>query len=100
MSKTLSMVLALVGVVSTASAAHALAIEPRAVTWNIVSDSDMSRLCREHGLRSNCEGMAAWDHEFRQCIIWTRSPRAEDDSARWELVHHELRHCQEGRFHD
>lgn len=82
------------------SMAHAVAIEPRSLTWNIVSDQDMAKICREHGRRPNCEGMAAWDKEFRQCIIWTRSPRGEDDSSRWEVVHHELRHCQDGHFHE
>jgi hypothetical protein len=91
-------VLALVASTVT-SLAHAVAIEPRSLTWNIVSDQDMAKICREHGRRPNCEGMAAWDKEFRQCIIWTRSPRGEDDARRWEVVHHELRHCQEGKFH-
>ena len=84
---------------SAASLAHAVAIEPRSLTWNIVSDQEMAKLCREHGQRANCEGMAAWDKEFRQCIIWTRSPRADDDAGRWQVVHHELQHCQEGHFH-
>ena len=75
-------------------------IEPRALTWNIVSDQEMSRICRDHGLRANCEGMAAWDKEFRMCIIWTRSPRGADDAQRWQVVHHELQHCQEGHFHN
>lgn len=79
--------------------AQAVAIEPRSLTWNIVSDQEMAKICREHGKRANCEGMAAWDTEFRQCIIWTRSPRGEDDSSRWQVVHHELQHCQEGHFH-
>lgn len=79
--------------------AHAVAIEPRSLTWNIVSDQEMAKICREHGKRANCEGMAAWDKEFRQCIIWTRSPRGEDDSGRWQVVHHELQHCQDGQFH-
>jgi hypothetical protein len=74
-------------------------IEPRQLTWNIVSDAEMSKICRQHGLRANCEGMAAWDREFRSCIIWTRSPRGSDDLARWRLVHHELQHCQNGHFH-
>jgi hypothetical protein len=74
-------------------------IEPRALTWNIVSDAEMTRICRQHGLRPNCEGMAAWDREYRTCVIWTRSPRAPDDVARWQVVHHELQHCQEGHFH-
>jgi hypothetical protein len=37
------------------SAARAMPIEPRSLTWNIVSDREMSRLCRDHGLRANCE---------------------------------------------
>ena len=92
--------LALVGSVAMANVAGAMPIEPRQLTWNIVSDAEMSRLCRDHGLRQNCEGMAAWDKNFRQCIIWTRSPRSGEDIARWQLVHHELKHCQEGRFHN
>ncbi len=85
---------------SIASLAHAVAIEPRSLTWNIVSDQEMSRICRDHGQRPNCEGMAAWDKEFRQCIIWTRSPRSADDLGRWQVIHHELTHCQEGHFHN
>ena len=82
------------------SAARAMPIEPRSLTWNIVSDREMSRLCRDHGLRSNCEGMAAWDKEFRMCVIWTRSPRGVDDAPRWQVIHHELQHCQQGQFHN
>lgn len=44
--------------------------------------------------------MAAWDNEFRMCVIWTRSPRGADDTARWQVIHHELEHCQEGHFHN
>jgi hypothetical protein len=84
-----------VAAIQSVSIAHATVIEPRALTWNIVSDREMSRLCRDHGLRSNCEGMAAWDKEFRMCVIWTRSPTVSG----WDIVEHELRHCQEGHFH-
>ena len=98
--KTLLLVLATAVEVFAMSAAHAMPIEPRSLTWNIVSDRDMSRLCRDHGLRSNCEGMAAWDKEFRMCVIWTRSPRSGDDVARWQVIHHELQHCQQGKFHN
>ena len=83
-----------------ALAAVPTAIEPRLVSWNIVSDQEMSKICRQHGLRANCEGMAAWNSESRSCVIWTRSPRAVDDMARWQVVHHELTHCQDGNFHD
>ena len=93
-------VLALVATAIKATAVMATPIEPRALTWNIVSDREMSRLCREHGLRPNCEGMAAWDKEFRMCVIWTRSPRGADDLAGWQVIHHELSHCQEGHFHN
>ncbi len=89
-------------VAATGTAATAAAhgpIEPRSLTWHIVSDSEMSKLCRQHGLRPNCEGMAAWDKEFRMCVIWTRSPRSGDDIKRWQVVHHELTHCQAGHFH-
>jgi hypothetical protein len=86
-------------VVFSAGTAQGAPIEPRQVTWNIVSDQQMARICSDHGLRANCEGMAAWDKNFRQCVIWTRSPRSGDDVARWQLVHHELTHCQEGHFH-
>ncbi len=74
-------------------------IEPRSLTWHIVSDAEMSRICRSHGQRANCEGLAAWDKEFRMCIIWTRSPRSANDLARWQVVHHELMHCQAGHHH-
>lgn len=100
MKKSHLLALVTVAQIIGAASASAMAIEPRSLTWNIVSDREMSRICREHGLRANCEGMAAWDKEFRGCVIWTRSPRGEDDAAGWEVVHHELRHCQEGRFHD
>jgi hypothetical protein len=86
--------------VAAAAPASAVPIEPRSLTWNIVSDQEMSRICREHGQRANCEGMAAWDKEFRMCVIWTRSPRSGDDASRWQVVHHELQHCQEGKFHN
>ena len=82
------------------SAVASAPIEPRSLTWNIVSDQEMSRICRNHGLRANCEGMAAWDKEFRMCILWTRSPRGPQDVQRWQVVHHELQHCQEGHFHN
>lgn len=98
--KTLLLVLATAVEVFAMSAARAMPIEPRSLTWNIVSDREMSRLCRDHGLRSNCEGMAAWDKEFRMCVIWTRSPRGGDDVARWQVTHHELQHCQQGQFHN
>ena len=98
--KTVLMALAITADVVSMSTANALPIEPRSLTWNIVSDRDMSRICRDHGLRPNCEGMAAWDKEFRMCVIWTRSPRGEDDAARWQVIHHELQHCQEGHFHN
>jgi hypothetical protein len=98
--KTLFLGLAIVAVVLSTTTARALPIEPRSLTWNIVSDREMSRLCQHHGLRQNCEGMAAWDKDFRMCVIWTRSPRAADDAARWQVIHHELEHCQEGHFHD
>ncbi len=92
--------LAAVAVAAGAATAVAMPIEPRSLTWNIVSDREMSRLCREHGLRPNCQGMAAWDREFRMCVIWTRSPRGADDLAGWQVLHHELQHCQEGQYHD
>jgi hypothetical protein len=85
--------------IATTTAAAAVPIEPRSLTWNIVSDREMSKICRENGLRANCEGMAAWDKEYQTCIIWTRSPRDANDAERWQVVHHELRHCQEGHFH-
>ncbi|MBK8175007.1 MAG: hypothetical protein IPK66_07005 [Rhodospirillales bacterium] len=99
MMKTPS-ILALVAVVLSSGAAAAKPIEPRTLTWNIVSDREMSRICRDHGLRPNCEGMAAWDGEFRMCVIWTRSPGGPSDGEGWAVVHHELQHCQEGHFHD
>lgn len=85
-------------IVGMASAA-AEPIEPRSLTWNIVSDQEMSRLCRRHGQTPGCAGLAAWDEEFQSCIIWTRSPRDADDLQRWRLIHHELRHCQLGAYH-
>ena len=100
MRKIAALVIALVAQMGSEVAAGAVPIEPRSLTWNIVSDREMSRICRDHGLRENCEGMAAWDKGFRMCIIWTRSPRAADDMARWQVIHHELQHCQEGHFHD
>jgi hypothetical protein len=99
MRKIAALVIVLVAQVGSVVAAGAMPIEPRSVTWNIVSDREMSRICRDHGLRENCEGMAAWDKGFRMCVIWTRSPRAADDMARWQVIHHELQHCQEGHFH-
>ena len=75
--------------------ANAEPIEPRQVVWNIMSDRGMSEVCIAHGLRTNCAGMAAWDNEFHTCIIWTRSP-----DRGWEVVQHELQHCQEGHFHE
>lgn len=86
-------------VVGAGTAAAAETIEPRSLTWNIVSDQEMSSLCRRHGQSPACAGLAAWDEEFQSCIIWTRSPRNADDLQRWRLVHHELRHCQQGAFH-
>ncbi|MFO1153319.1 MAG: hypothetical protein U1E42_06595 [Rhodospirillales bacterium] len=90
---------AMVAVGALAPVAKAVPIEPRSLTWNIVSDQEMAKICSSHNERANCEGMAAWDKEFRTCIIWTRSPRSGDDMARWQVVHHELQHCQEGHFH-
>jgi len=81
------------------AAARADTIEPRSLTWNIVSDQEMSSLCRRHGQSPGCAGLAAWDQEFQSCVIWTRPPRGADDLQRWRLVHHELRHCQQGAFH-
>jgi hypothetical protein len=81
------------------TAAAAAPIEPRSLTWNIVSDQEMSRLCRRHGQSASCAGLAAWDDEFQSCIIWTRSPRGADDLQRWRLIHHELRHCESGAYH-
>ncbi len=81
------------------ASAAADSIEPRSLTWNIVSDQEMSQLCRRHGQTSGCAGLAAWDEEFQSCIIWTRSPRGADDLQRWRLIHHELRHCQQGAYH-
>jgi hypothetical protein len=95
-----AIVLSAFSLVMMAQAAQATPIEPRSLTWNIVSDREMSRICRDHGLIADCGGMAAWDKEFRQCVIWTRSPRGADDAKRWEVLHHELRHCQDGHFHD
>jgi hypothetical protein len=100
MLRKIALLTTVLSLVATAvDAATPLPIEPRSVSWNIVSDAEMSRLCRQHGLRPNCEGMAAWDKEFRMCVIWTRSPRGPNDVARWQVVHHELQHCQEGHFH-
>jgi hypothetical protein len=95
----LAALLLALGVGTCPAPAEAVPIEPRALTWNIVSDQEMARICRDHGLRPNCEGMAAWDKEFRMCVIWTRSPRGADDAKRWAVVHHELQHCQNGHFH-
>jgi hypothetical protein len=100
MNSLIRLSLAAAALVTSSVAAHATPIEPRSLTWNIVSDREMSRICQNHGLRANCEGMAAWDKEFRQCVIWTRSPRSGDDVARWQVIHHELQHCQEGHFHN
>jgi len=99
MTKIVLIAVALVAQLVSVATVSAMPIEPRALTWNIVSDREMGRICREHGLRPNCEGMAAWNAEFRSCVIWTRSPRAADDTAAWLVVHHELQHCQEGHFH-
>lgn len=99
MATKILMMLAVVAALVSANVAWAVPIEPRSVTWNIVSDREMSRLCRDHGLRPNCQGMAAWDKEFRMCVIWTRSPRGADDVSGWQVLHHELQHCQEGHFH-
>lgn len=91
--------IALIASICWSAVAGAMPIEPRSVQWNIVSDREMSRLCRDHGLRPNCQGMAAWDKEFRMCVIWTRSPMGADDLSGWQVIHHELQHCQEGHFH-
>ncbi|NJO55475.1 MAG: hypothetical protein HC834_02960 [Rhodospirillales bacterium] len=101
MFRSARLTLAILSLVASfaASTAHAMPIEPRSLTWNIVSDQEMAKICRTHGKRANCEGMAAWDKEFRQCIIWTRSPRSANDVSRWQVVHHELQHCQDGHFH-
>ncbi len=99
-SRIAGALLALVTVcVGFAGAASAETIEPKSLTWNIVSDQEMSSLCRRHGQNPACAGLAAWDEEFQSCIIWTRSPRNADDLQRWRLVHHELSHCQQGAFH-
>lgn len=90
---------ALLSLGAVAGGASADTIEPKQLTWNIVSDQEMSSLCRRHGQSPSCAGLAAWDDEFQSCIIWTRSPRSADDLQRWRLVHHELRHCQQGAFH-
>jgi hypothetical protein len=90
---------ALLALSAGAAAAKADTIEPRSLTWNIVSDQEMSSLCRRHGQSPSCAGLAAWDQEFQSCVIWTRPPRDADDLQRWRLVHHELRHCQQGAFH-
>jgi hypothetical protein len=100
MNALIRLSLAAAALVTSSVSAHATPIEPRSLTWHIVSDREMGRICRDHGLRPNCEGMAAWDKEFRQCVIWTRSPRSGDDVARWQVIHHELKHCQEGHFHN
>jgi hypothetical protein len=92
-----SAVLAVGAALSTAAAAAP--IEPRSLTWHIVSDREMAQICTKNGLRPNCEGMAAWDSQFRMCIIWTRSPRGAEDIAGWQVLHHELQHCQQGHFH-
>lgn len=97
MYKLISSILVM-GVVA-GSAVAATPIEPRSLTWHIVSDREMARICTKNGLRPNCEGMAAWDSQFRMCIIWTRSPRNANDLASWQVVHHELQHCQQGHFH-
>lgn len=94
-----ALAMAAVGGVFVTGAASAETIEPRSLTWNIVSDQEMSSLCRRHGQNPSCAGLAAWDEEFQSCIIWTRSPRSADDLQRWRLVHHELRHCQQGAYH-
>lgn len=100
MLKLIVTVLVLILGIGQAFATTSTAIEPRLVSWNIVSDQEMSKICRQHGLRANCEGMAAWNQELRACVIWTRSPRSADDMTRWQVVHHELTHCQDGKFHN
>jgi len=97
--KRISIAVVLSIIATSSFAANFGPIEPRSVTWNIVSDAEMSSVCRKHGLRGNCEGMAAWDQEFRMCVVWTRSPRGPNDIQRWRVLHHELKHCQEGHFH-
>lgn len=74
--------------------ARAHAVEPTAAQLYVVSAADMARICREHGVRPNCRGMAAWDRGFRQCIVWVT---AGPDFA--DVLAHELRHCREGHFH-
>lgn len=92
---------AFAGVLAAAAPAVAgIPIEPRSLQWNIVSDREMAKICQDNGLKPSCEGMAAWDKEFRMCVIWTRSPRSEDDKRVWAIVHHELHHCQAGHFHN
>lgn len=92
-------VIAILALFAGMASAAAESIEPRQLTWNIVSDQEMSRLCQRHGQTTGCAGLAAWDEEFQSCIIWTRSPRGADDLQRWRLIHHELRHCQKGAYH-
>ena len=81
------------GIVAWVQTFRALEFEPRSVQLNILSSADMARQCRSHGLRANCGGMAAWGKEFAQCIVWVDGTRLE------EVLAHELRHCQEGSFH-
>ena len=73
--------------------AHAGVVEERTAQINVVSAAEIARQCRSHGLRANCRGMAVYDREFRQCIIWVRGGAYDEVAG---IIAHELKNCGEG----
>lgn len=73
--------------------AHTGVVEEKSAQVNVVSAAEIAKVCRSHGLRANCRGMAAYDREYRQCIIWVRGGAYDEVAG---IIAHELKNCSEG----
>ncbi len=87
-------------IASKAPAVSQPVIEPthRLVVWRLMGSEEIKKEAVSRGLSPNTVGFAR--QRTNVCYVWTPPPSGPSDTRFMEIAYHELRHCQEGRFHD
>ncbi len=87
-------------IASKAPTASRPVIEPthRLVVWRLMGPAEIKKEAVSRGLSPNTVGFARQKRNV--CYVWTPPPSGPSDTRFMEIAYHELRHCQEGHFHD